>query len=232
MLGTALWSHISPYRSGSRNDGETEREYAKALQQLAVYAYKDTTQLHKEGRCLEQFLAGLRCRDVKAHLSWFCTKDAKVHELVSREEAFRAMHEENALMSDTEGNAVTVAYILADKPGKSYVQHQHSAPASGVLKPQDVKKPNTQQRKYSKKAKSCVGKCCFKCGKEGHFIAECRSTSNKCLYLAFDGDLRCDDRSSGGECKCVCGLHSHFMNHEDEQVAMSVMECTLEKPAK
>ena len=67
-------------------------------------------------------MAGLRCRDVKAHLSWFCSKDAKVHELVSRTEAFRATPEENALMSDTEGNAVTVAYVQGSRPGKWFTQ--------------------------------------------------------------------------------------------------------------
>ena len=30
----------------------------------------------------------------------------------------------------------------------------------------------------------------------------------------------------------VNALHSHFMNHEDEQMAMSVIERILEKPAK
>ena len=54
-----------------RHHGETEREYAKSLQALAVYAYKDASQLHIESQCREQFLAGLRCRDVKAHLNWF-----------------------------------------------------------------------------------------------------------------------------------------------------------------
>ena len=54
-----------------RHHGKTERKYANALQQLALYAYKDTSQYHIERRCREQFLAGLRCKDVKAHLSWF-----------------------------------------------------------------------------------------------------------------------------------------------------------------
>ena len=39
-----------------RHRGETEREYARSLQQLAVYAYKDAMQLHIESRCHEQFL--------------------------------------------------------------------------------------------------------------------------------------------------------------------------------
>ena len=59
----------------------------------------------------------------KLILSWFCSKDAKVHKLVSRAEAFRAMHEENALMSDLKGNAVM--YVKGNSPGKSFAQHQH-----------------------------------------------------------------------------------------------------------
>jgi len=66
-----------------RHRGKTEREYARTLQQLAVYSYKDATPVNIESRCREQFLAGLRCRDVKAHLSWFCRTDGKVHEMVS-----------------------------------------------------------------------------------------------------------------------------------------------------
>ena len=64
-------------------------------------------------------MAGLRSRDVKAHLCWFCSKTARVHELVSRAEAFRATREEATLMSDPEGNAVTVAYVQGNQPGKS-----------------------------------------------------------------------------------------------------------------
>ena len=154
-----------------RHRGKTEREYARSLQQLAVYAYKDASQLHIESWCREQFLAGLRCRDVKAHLSWFCSKDAKVHDLVSRAQALRATREENALMSDTEGNAVTVAYVQGNKLGKSFAQHQHSAPVSSAPKPQsDGKARKYPLKKWEKKPKSCVGKCCFKCGKEGHFM--------------------------------------------------------------
>ena len=188
-----------------RHHGETERDYARALQQLALYAYKDALQSHIESRCREQFMAGLRTRDVKAHLSWFCSKTAKVHELVSRAEAFRATREEAPLMSDPEGSAVTVAYVQGNRPGKSFAQNQRSAPGVSAAKSQgDVKTAQQQgpqgghhtrsQRrgktisKYSPMdPNKCAGKCCFRCGKEGHFIADCRSVPTKCLYLAFDG---------------------------------------------
>ena len=66
-----------------RHHGETECEYAVAFKQLALYAYKDASQYHIESRCREQFLAGLRAREVRSHLGLFCSRDAKVHELVS-----------------------------------------------------------------------------------------------------------------------------------------------------
>jgi len=83
------------------------------------------------------------------------------------------MREENDLVSDTDGNAVTVAYVQKNMTGKSYAQHQHSAPASSAIKPPGNKKfLRKEKKKYDKKkGKACVGKCCFKCGKEGHFIA-------------------------------------------------------------
>ena len=81
------------------------------------------------------------------------------------------------------------AYVQGNMTGKSFGQHLHSAPVSSASKPK--KAPRCKDTKWEKKkTKSCVGKCCFKCGKEGHFIAECRGVSNKCLFLAFDGDLR------------------------------------------
>ena len=212
-----------------RHHGKTEREYAKS-QALAPYAYKDVSWLHIESQCRDQFLAGLRCRDVKAHLSWFCSKDGKVHELVSRAEAFRATPEENTLMSDTEGNAVTVAYVQGNKPGKSFVQHQYLAPVSSALKPPTDRKARNNQPK-KKDFRTCVGKCCFKCGKEGHFITECRSRPNKCLFLAFDAGLLLDDKSNNERCRCICGNHAHFMNQEDEHCALAVLEGTVEKPA-
>ena len=146
--------------------GETEGDYAQVLRLLAVYAYKDATPAHIESRCREQFLASLRSRVVKAHLSWFCRKDAKVHELLSSAEAFRAMREENALMSDTEGNAATVAYVQGSVPGKLYTPHLHSAPASSALRSRSPLQPaHRRSRKFAKKkGKACAGQCCFKCG--------------------------------------------------------------------
>jgi len=46
------------FNTRMRTHGESEREYAAALQKLALYAYKDLPQAHIESRCKEQFLAG------------------------------------------------------------------------------------------------------------------------------------------------------------------------------
>ena len=59
------------FNTRMRRHGETEREYAVALQKLALYAYKDLPQTHIESRCKEQFLAGLRSRELRSHLGLF-----------------------------------------------------------------------------------------------------------------------------------------------------------------
>ena len=62
--------------------------------------------------------------------------DAKVHELVSCAEAFRAKREEAALMSDPEGSTVNVAYVQGDRPSKSFAQYQRSATEGSLAKSQ------------------------------------------------------------------------------------------------
>ena len=221
------------FNSRVRRHGETEREYAHALRLLAIYAYKDATPAHVESRCREQFLAGLRCRDVKAHLSWFCRKEAKVHELVSSAEAFRAMREENTLVSDTEGSAVTVAYVQGGRPGNTYAQSQRSALGSSTEKAAENKKDG-RRRKFRNRGNTnpdkCKGKCCFKCGKEGHFIADCKSVAEKCLYTVYANDLRCHDATNLGGCQCACGKHVHFLSKEDAQLAAVILARSLETP--
>ena len=96
---------------------QTERDYAVALQQLALYAYKDLSQIHIESRCKEQFLAGLRSRELLSHLGLFCSRTATVQDMVSCAEAYRAARTEADLISDDEGVAVTVAYALGGQPG-------------------------------------------------------------------------------------------------------------------
>ena len=148
----------------------TEREYAHALQHLALYAYKNTSQNHIVSRCSEQFLAGLRCRDVKAHLGWFCSKNAKVHELVSHTEAFRATREEAALMSDPEGSAVTFAYVQGNKPGKSFAQHQRLAAEGNAGKHQgDGKSAETFSQNQPRGSRTGCWKVLFQMRKEGTF---------------------------------------------------------------
>ena len=96
------------------------------LNQLALYAYKDASQYHIESRCREQFLAGLHSREVRSHLGLFCSCDAKVHELVSSAEAYRAAREETDLLCDGKGPAVTIANLQGYKPGKSFAHWQQS----------------------------------------------------------------------------------------------------------
>ena len=105
-----------------RAHGETEREYAVALQQLALYAYKDLTQSHIESRCNEQFLAGLRFRELRSHLGLFCCRSATVQDLVSCAEAYRASRTETDLISDDEEAAVTIAYARGSQPDASFTQ--------------------------------------------------------------------------------------------------------------
>ena len=90
------------FNTRMRRHGETEREYAVALQKLALYAYKDLPQTHIESRCKEQFLAGLRSRELQSHLGLFCSTSATVQELVSCAEAYRASRTEVDLISDEE----------------------------------------------------------------------------------------------------------------------------------
>ena len=65
-----------------RHHGEIEHENASALKKLALHAYKDASLYHIECRCREQFLAHLCYREVRSHLGWFCSRNAKVHKLL------------------------------------------------------------------------------------------------------------------------------------------------------
>ena len=85
-----------------------------ALQQLALYPYKDLTQSHIESQCKEQFLAGLRSRELRSHLGLFCSRSATVQDLVSCTEAYRASRTETDLISDDEGVGAGNARICAN----------------------------------------------------------------------------------------------------------------------
>ena len=125
-------------------------------------------------------------------------------------------------------------YVQGGKPGNSYAQYQRSAPVSSTERSKSP--PPAGNKKGSKAGKrkgkqwdrGCKGKCCFKCGKEGHFIAECRNATQKCLYTASASDLRCEDESNSGRCRCKCGNHTHFLNKEDVRIAAVVLEHTIE----
>jgi len=157
-----------------RHHGETKIEYPTALKQLALYAYKNASQYHIERRCREQFLF----MEVRLHLGQLCSHEAKVYELVSRTEAFRATLEETALMSDCEGNAVTVAYVQGNKPGKSFTQWQRSMNENSAIKSKGDSQLSTIQKQRPKGPGSnnrekiptrvapdlCFGRCCYRCG--------------------------------------------------------------------
>ena len=51
-------------------------------------------------------------------------------------------------------------------------------------------------------------------------MRECRAPG-KCLYLAFDAPLPCDDPSQQA-CECACGQLRHFMSPHDYEQALTV----------
>ena len=85
-----------------RCHGKTEREFASVLGRLALYGYKDAPKYFIESCCREQFISGLRCRKLRSHLSLFSRSDARVHELVSILETYRASRDESDPLSDEE----------------------------------------------------------------------------------------------------------------------------------
>ena len=64
---------------------------------------------------------------LRSHLGLFCSRDARVHKLVSYKEAYWASCEESQLMSDDEGSAATIAYVQGLKPCTTFKQWQKSA---------------------------------------------------------------------------------------------------------
>ena len=159
------------FNTRTRSHGESEREYAVALQKLALYAYKDLPRTHLESRCKEQFLAGLRSRELQSHLGLFCSASATVQELVSNAEAFRATRHEANLVSDEEGEAaaVTIAYTRSDRPGSTFKQwnrpaagkEQEDGRGSDSDAKRDMRKRRGRPYGHRQKIppKECSGKC-------------------------------------------------------------------------
>ena len=138
-------------------------------------------------------MAGLRSRELQSHLGLFCSRTATVQDLVSCAEAYRAVCTEADLISDDEGVAVTVAYAQGGKSGASYKQlHKTAADkkpevstSANVARAPSASGKSKMTGGYHQKVPTglCSGKCCFRCGKEGHFIRDCdarASAFHKC----------------------------------------------------
>lgn len=214
-----------------RKAGESERTYAYELMILARYAYKDMGQLHMENRCREQFLAGLRSHALCTHLTVYCHHLKTVRELVTAAETFRACHENSDILSDSEPpTAPTIAAVKSRPPGpaqkarklahaaiaaetkrKAY-QKPASAPPGNHTPSPAGNKPK-YQRFQRAKPENCSGRCCYKCGKEGHFIRDCGLTS-QCVAVMLGGQVTCEDPNHQ-TCKCECGEHQCFVNDAD-----------------
>jgi len=70
-----------------RLHGESERAYAEDLVLLANYVYKVDFRYHINRCCGEQFLSGLRSKELDSFLGKFCKDALRVHDLLSRAEA-------------------------------------------------------------------------------------------------------------------------------------------------
>jgi len=158
-----------------------------------------------------------------------------VHEVVSSVEAYRAARTEAELLNDDEGALVTVAYVKGDKPGKSFARWQQTVGSSkietsqgGAVDSRRARNPKDAAAGKSKPVDPCSGKCCFRCGKTGHFIANWDRQSNRCLFITLDTGPKSKDEAQLA-CECECSKHTHFMAHSDLEMALSVLTARKEK---
>ena len=182
-------------------------------------------------------MAGLCSRELRSHLGLFCSTSATVQELVSCAEAYRASRTEVDLISDEEeAAAVTIAYARSSKPGVTFKQWTKTAAdkePEASKGAEDGRGPRAAMRKskfrgYRQRVspKDCSGKCCFRCGKEGHFARNC-AAKGACHYVSKE-TLACEDKDHE-RCECECGQHRHFLNAGDRDKVRLVI--TVPKPA-
>ena len=96
------------FNNRKRLPGESEREFAESLVLLVDYAFRDDDQAYINSRCREQFLLGLRCRDLTAYLTLFCKDNLQMDDLVKSAEEYRACMMSNILESDDENPSTAV----------------------------------------------------------------------------------------------------------------------------
>ena len=158
------------------------------------------------------------------HLGLFCSASATVQELVSCAEALRASRTEVNLISDEEGeaSAVTIVYTQNSRPGATF--KQWSKPAAGKEHEvgqgaggdqgscAGVRKSKLPRYRQRVNPKDCSGKCCYTCGKQGHFARNC-APKNTC-HLVSEQNLACEDKDHE-YCECECGQHRHFLSADD-----------------
>ena len=180
----------------------------------------------------------MRSRELRSHLGLFCSTSATVQELVSCAEAYRASRTEVNLISDEEGEApaVTIAYTRNSRPGATFKQwtkpaadKEHEASKGtedGQGSSVGVRKSKFPGYRQRVNTSQCSGKCCFHCGKEGHFARNC-AAKGACHYVSEE-TLACEDKDHE-KCECECGQHRHFLSAGDRDKVRLVI--TVPKPA-
>ena len=151
--------------------------------------------------------------------------------MVSCAEAYRTSRTEVDLISDEEeAAAVIIAYAQNSKPGVTFKQWTKTAAdkePEASKGAEDGRAPRAAMRKSKfRKSKGLLRKCCFRCGKEGHFARNC-AAKGACHYVSEE-TLACEDKDHE-RCECECGQHRHFLSAGDRDKVRLVI--TVPKPA-
>ena len=114
-----------------------------------------------------------------------------------------------------EGEAAAVTIAYARSSGSDTTSQQWSKPAAGRGQgdgrraAQKVRLPRHRQKVPPR---DCSGKCCFACGKQGHFARNC-ALKNACHHISEE-HLACEDKDHE-HCECACAQHRHFLSADD-----------------